>query len=97
MFGRDGLLWVTAELDRAVLAIDPDRKRVVASVPTGGAAHWLAVHPEGACLYLSNKGADRLGVLDLATRRISREITIPGGCEGLTVSADGRWLFVASN
>ena len=96
-FAPNGLLWVTAELDRAVLAIDPVHGRVVTSIETGAAAHWLDVDPHDRFIYLANKGATALGILDLHAGRVVQQLDVPGGCEGLTVSADRRWLFVASH
>jgi len=96
-FGPDGLLWVTAELDKAIFAVDPVQRRVVASIATGAAAHWLDVDQQDRFLYLANKGATALGILDLRARRVVHQLEVPGGCEGLTLSTDGSWLFVASH
>ena len=96
-FAPDGLLWVTGERDKAVGAIDPVQRRVVASVATGAAAHWLDVDPRGGLVYLANKGTTALGILDLHARRVVQQLDVPGGCEGLTLSTDKRWLFVASH
>ena len=96
-FGADGLLWVTAELNNALLGIDVAARKVVAAIDTGHAAHWLAVHPGGERLYASNKQTPVLGIVDLIKRRVTGEVTIPNRCEGVAISADGERLYVASH
>ena len=95
MFGPDGLLWVTAEIDKALLGIDVESQQVVAEIKTGRAAHWLAAGPRSERLYLSKKTSTALGVVDLFSRKLLRQIDVPGGCEGLALSADAGRLYVA--
>jgi len=97
MFGADGLLWVTAELNNALLAIDVKTGKVVSVIDTGGSVHWLTLHPNGERLYASNKQTPFLGVIDLIKRRLVTQITIPNRCEGVAISADGARLYVASH
>jgi DNA-binding beta-propeller fold protein YncE len=97
MFGADGLLWVTAELNNAILGIDVARRKVVAAIDTGGAAHWLTVSPDGARAYVSHKQTPCLAIVDLLKRRVAGQVDIPNRCEGLALSKDGRLLYVASH
>ena len=97
MFGADGLLWVTAELNNAILGIDVVRRKVVAAIDTGGAAHWLTVSPDGRRAYVSHKQTPSLAIVDLLNRRVAGQVDIPNRCEGLTLSKDGVRLYVASH
>jgi 6-phosphogluconolactonase (cycloisomerase 2 family) len=97
MFGADGLLWVTAEMNDAIVGIDVKRRKVVGAIDTGGAAHWLTVSPDGTQAYVSHKQTPRLAIVDLLKRRVAGEVSIPNRCEGLALSKDGRLLYVASH
>lgn len=89
-----GLVYVTAELDRKILVVDPAAGRVVATVDHEGSGHWLAVLPDGSKAYVANKN-DKLfvTVLDLATRKQVGRIPMPRGTQGITASPDGRRII----
>lgn len=97
MFGADGLLWVTAELNNAILGIDTRTRKVVAAIDIAGAAHWLAVSPDGTRAYVSHKQTHKLGIVDLVQQRVLNEISIPNRCEGLALTRDGALLYLASH
>lgn len=97
MFSVDGLLWVTAEMNNALLGIDVKTEKVVSVIDIGSSAHWLTLHPNGQRLYASNKQTPFLGVIDLIKRRVVTQIDIPNCCEGVAISNDGSQLYVASH
>jgi DNA-binding beta-propeller fold protein YncE len=97
MFSADGLLWVTAELNNAILGIDVTQRKVVAAIDIGGAAHWLTLSPDGKRAYVSHKQTPCLGIIDLVNRRITGQVDIPNRCEGVALSQDGTRLYVASH
>jgi len=97
MFSADGLLWVTAELNNAIVGIDVTRRKVAATIDTGGAAHWLTVSPDGRRAYVSHKQTPCLAVVDLLKRRVTGQVDIPNRCEGVALSQDGERLYVASH
>lgn len=97
MFGADGLLWVTAELNNAILGIDTRARKVVAAIDITGAAHWLAVSPDGKQAYVSHKQTHKLGIVDLVKQRVVEQIDIPNRCEGLALTRDGATLYLASH
>jgi YVTN family beta-propeller protein len=85
-----GMLYVTAELDRKVLVVDPDPGRIVATIDHEGAGHWLAVLPDGSKAYVANKDDKPfVSVLDLATRRRIGTVPMPRGTQGIAASPDG--------
>jgi len=97
MFSADGLLWVTAELNNAILGIDVIRRKVLAAIDIGGAAHWLTLSPDGKRAYASHKQMPCLGIIDLLNRRVAGQVNIPNRCEGVALSKDGARLYVASH
>src|SRR6202035_2379050 len=57
-FGPDGLLYVTAELAKAVDVIDPSTRKVLAEIPTGEPqSHMLVLSLDGRRAYTANVGA----------------------------------------
>jgi DNA-binding beta-propeller fold protein YncE len=97
MFSTDGLLWVTAELNNAIVGVDVRRRKVAAVIDTGGAAHWLTVSPDGRRAYVSHKQTPCLAIVDLLDRRVVGKVDIPNRCEGVALSHDGERLYVASH
>jgi DNA-binding beta-propeller fold protein YncE len=87
----DGTLWVTAELDRKIVHVDPERGRVIEAIDADGSAHWIAILPDGSKMYVANK-ADRLfvSVIDLKAKKIVARIPMPKGTQGISASPDGR-------
>ncbi|MFN3350121.1 YncE family protein [Pseudorhodoplanes sp.] len=96
MLDRDGMLWCTAELGNAVLAIDP-ATGAVRSVDTGKAAHWLAVSHAADKVFASCKTSDFVAVIDRSGCEMTGRLPIPDLAEGLCVSPDGGSLFVCAH
>jgi DNA-binding beta-propeller fold protein YncE len=86
-----GLLYVTAELDRKLLVVDPEAGRIIDTIDTEGTGHWVAVLPDGSKAYVANKD-DRpfVSVLDLQQRRMIGRVPMPNGTQGVAASPDGK-------
>ncbi len=97
VFGpKDGLLYVTTELDRTVSVIDPRTLKIVGAVPTGQAeSHMLAIAHDGRRGYTANVGPGTVSVLDLAARKTVAVIPISGNTQRISISNDDRWVFTA--
>jgi YVTN family beta-propeller protein len=86
-----GRLYVTAELDRKILVVDPEAGRIVSTIDHEGSGHWLAVLPDGSKAYVANKDDKPfVTVLDLATGKQVGRISMPRGTQGIAASPDGR-------
>ena len=87
----DGTVYVTAELDRKIVQVDPVRGRVIGAIDVEGSAHWMAILPDGSKMYVANKD-DRLfvSVVDLKTKKIVARVPMAKGTQGITASPDGR-------
>ena len=93
-FGPDGLLYVTAELARAVAVIDPATRKVIAEIPTGAIeSHMIVISPDGRRAYTANVGAGSVSVLDLAKRRLVTVIPIAKTVQRISISHDGKHVF----
>jgi YVTN family beta-propeller protein len=86
-----GLVYVTAELDRKILVVDPAAGRVVDTIDHEGSGHWIAVLPDGSKAYVANKDDKPfVTVLDLAARKQVGKVPMPRGTQGITASPDGK-------
>ncbi|HEV2423649.1 MAG TPA: cytochrome D1 domain-containing protein [Terriglobia bacterium] len=93
---RDGLLYVTTELDRAVTVIDPQTYTIVGKVPTGAPeSHMFALSPDGRHGYTANVGPGSVSVLDLVGRKTVAVIPVAKHVQRISVSTDGRWAFTS--
>jgi DNA-binding beta-propeller fold protein YncE len=87
----NGMLYVTAELDRKLLIVDPQAGRVIDTIDTEGSGHWVALLPDASKAYVANKN-DRpfVSVLDIAKRELVARVPMPNGTQGVAASPDGK-------
>jgi YVTN family beta-propeller protein len=97
VFGpKDGLLYVTTELEKSITIIDPQTLKIVGSVPTGQAeSHMLAISVDGRFGYTANVGPGTVSVLDLAGRKTLAVIPVAAHVQRISVTPDNRWVFTA--
>jgi DNA-binding beta-propeller fold protein YncE len=97
VFGpRDGLLYVTTELDESVTVIDPKSLKIVGSVPTGQEeSHMLAISRDGRRGYTANVGPGTVSVLDLEGRKTIAVIPISEKTQRISISPDDSMVFTA--
>jgi YVTN family beta-propeller protein len=91
-----GLLYVTCDLSRKLLVINPKTRSIEAAIDTEGTGHWVAVLPDARKAYVANKN-DRLfvSVIDLQARKIVARVPTPKGTQGIAASPDGTRVVVA--
>jgi DNA-binding beta-propeller fold protein YncE len=97
VFGpKDGMLYVTTELDHAVTIIDPKTLKIVGSIPTGKPeSHMLALSHDGLRGYTANVGPGTVSVLDVKARKTLAIIPASGNVQRIAISNDDRWVFTA--
>jgi YVTN family beta-propeller protein len=93
-----GTIYVTCDLSRKLLVIDPKTRSIEAALDTEGTGHWAAVLPDASKAYVVNKN-DRLfvTVIDLKKRTIIARIPAPNGTEGIAASRDGKHVVAADH
>jgi YVTN family beta-propeller protein len=86
-----GKIYVTCDLSRKLLVIDPKKGSIEAAIDTEGTGHWVAVLPDASKAYIANKN-DKLyvSVIDLKARKIVNRVTMPNGTQGIVASPDGK-------
>ena len=93
---KDGLLYVTTEIENSVSVIDPKTMTILGAVPTGQPeSHMLAISSDGARGYTANVGPGTVSVLDLAKRTTAAVIPVATHVQRIVLSVDDKWAFTS--
>jgi len=93
---KNGLLYVTTELDNTVSIIDPATLKIVGSIPTGKPeSHMLALTRDGKRGYTANVESGTVSVLDLEAKTLLTTIPIAKKTQRISLSVDDRWAFTS--
>jgi len=93
-FGGDGLLYVSAELAKAIYVVDPTSEKLVGEIPTGASeSHMFVLSPDGRRAYTANVGPGSVSVLDLKSRSLVTVIPVAKTVQRISISTDGRHVF----
>lgn len=97
VFGpKNGLLYITTELDQAITIVDPKTLKIVGQIPTGQTeSHMLAISHDGRRGYTANVGPGTVSVLDLAARKTLAVIPISGETQRISISPDDKMVFTS--
>jgi YVTN family beta-propeller protein len=94
----DGLIYLTCEKSGVVAIVDHVRHEVVGTIETGSTnAHRLALAPDGRTLYTENEEDASVSVLDLAARKLKRQVPTPQPLAGIAISPDGKLVVAVSD
>lgn len=93
---KNGLLYVTTELDQTISIIDPKTLKIVGTVPTGqNESHMLAISSDGKRGYTANVGPGTVSVLDLEAKKTITVIPISKVTQRIALSHDDKHAFTA--
>jgi YVTN family beta-propeller protein len=93
---KNGLLYITTELENSVTVIDPRTLKIVGSVPTGQPeSHMLAITRDGRKGYTSNVGPGTVSALDLEAKKVTAVIPVSATAQRISLSVDDRWVFTS--
>lgn len=93
---KNGLLYVTTELDRSITVIDPKTLKIVGKIPTGQPeSHMLAISHDGRRGYTANVGPGTVSVLDLEARKTIAVIPVAPKVQRIALSVDDRDAFTS--
>ena len=96
VWGPDGLLYVTTELDNSVTIVDPKTLKIAGMIPTNQPeSHMLALSHDGRRGYTANVGPGTVSVLDLKARKTIAVIPISKKTQRISISIDDRMVFTA--
>ena len=93
---KDGLLYVTTELESAISVVDPRQLKLVGTVPTGQIeSHMLAISRDGRRGYTANVAPGTVSVLDLEARKTLTIIPVSGSVQRIALSPDDKLVFTS--
>lgn len=93
---KDGMLYVTTELEKTISIIDPHTLKIVGSIPTGQPeSHMLAIAPDGKRGYTANVGPGTISVLDMQNRKTITVISVSRTVQRIAVSVDSKLIFTS--
>ena len=94
----DRTLFIGLTGDRVVEAWDVSgtAPRRIARIPTGEGAHAFRARGDGRHVFVSNRVANTISVLDTQAMAVVRQLPAPGGPDCMELMADGRTLLVTS-
>src|SRR6185437_3464001 len=93
---KNGLLYVSTELEKAITIIDPATLKIVGSVPTGQEqSHMFAITHDGHRAYTANVGPGTVSVLDLQARKVIAIIPVAPQIQRISLSTDDKFAFTS--
>jgi len=97
VFGpKNGMLYVTTELDKSVTIVDPKTLKIVGQIPTGQPeSHMLVISHDGRRGYTANVGPGTVSVLDMDAKKTIAVIPISGETQRISISPDDKWVFTS--
>jgi YVTN family beta-propeller protein len=76
-----------------VAEIDPADGKIIRKITTGNGAHNFLATPDGKTLYVTNRVAGTISVLDAHTLAVNSTLQAPGGPDDMALSPDGQQLW----
>ena len=97
VFGpKNGLLYVSTELERSISIIDPATLKIIGSVPTGQEqSHMFAITRDGRRAYTANVGPGTVSVLDLEAQKTITIIPVAPSVQRISLSVDDKLVFTS--
>jgi DNA-binding beta-propeller fold protein YncE len=93
---KNGLLYVSTELDQSIAILDPHTLKQVGKVPTGQTeSHMFAITRDGKRAYTANVGPGTVSVLDLDAKKVLTVIPIAKQTQRMSLSVDDRLAFTS--
>lgn len=93
-------VWLGANDARVVIVIDPNGGTELGRIDGFGMAYRIGITPDAKSAVVSDPGAEKIHIVDVATRKIRTTIDVPptdagpASPQGVTLSRDGKWAFV---
>jgi YVTN family beta-propeller protein len=76
-----------------IVEIDPHDGNVLRQIHTGNGAHNFLATPDGKTVYVSNRVAGTISILDAETLAVTGTLPAPGGPDDMALSPDGGELW----
>lgn len=77
-----------------IVEVDPANGNIIRKITTGNGAHNFLASRDGKTLYVTNRVAGTISVLNADTLDIENTLQAPGGPDDMAMSPDGQQLWV---
>ena len=91
---RSGLIYAGSEPAGAVVVLDPQAHKAVASIAVGDEPEGVALSPDERFLYVAVEGENKVAVIDVAGRRVIAHVPVGGRPRSIAFSPDGARAYV---
>ena len=91
---RQGLIYAGSEAASAVVILDPQERKAVASIAVGDEPEGVALSPDERFLYVAIEGENKVAVIDVAGRRVIARVPVGGRPRSIAFSPDGTRAYV---
>jgi DNA-binding beta-propeller fold protein YncE len=91
---KSGTVLVAAMGSDYIAEINPTDGSMIRRIQTGRGAHNFQIAPDGKFLYVSNRVAGSIAILDADTLAMSGLLQAPGGPDDMVFTPDGKELWV---
>jgi YVTN family beta-propeller protein len=81
----------------SVAVINTATKNVAKTIPIGYNANGVAVSPNGAYVYVTDKGDGSVSVINTATNTVTATVLVGSDVTGVAVSPNGEYVYVAGD
>ena len=93
---KNGLLYVSTELDKSISIIDPATLKIVGKIPTEqDESHMFAITRDGHRAFTANVGPGTVSVLDLDARKTLAVIPVAGKIQRISLSVVDMLAFTS--
>lgn len=90
-------VYATCEGTQEVIELDIETEKVTRSFRTNAqGSHMLVLTPNEKKIYVANIGSGSVTVIDLAKDGAVSQIKTDDGCEGIDITADGRYVWAGN-
>ena len=94
--GKTLLVGLTGGDGVQVFDVAGKEPKLIGKIPTGKGAHAFRAAGDGKSVFVSNRVANSISRIDIATLTVSNTYPVPGGPDCMDASADGKLLYVTS-
>jgi DNA-binding beta-propeller fold protein YncE len=93
---KDGLLYVSTELDNSITVIDPKSLKILHGIPTGQTeSHMFCISSDNKRAFTANVGPGTVSVLDIPAKKTIATIPIAKVTQRISISPDDKWVFTS--
>ncbi len=93
---KDGLVYVTTEVDQSITIVDPKSAKIVGKIPTGkDESHMLTISSDGTRGYTANVASGTVSILDLKNRKLLKVLEVARVAQRISISVDDKEVYTA--